>query len=254
MASTPSPAVPALDRAAVDRWRRSWDEVMAGFLPGAASLEAALPAVAEAVFGGAPRRVLDVGGGPGVFAERMADRWPGAHVGMVDLDPVLLALARAGAGGRIHVHRGDLESSWSGAVAADGPYDLLTIVMTMHYLAPERALAVYRAARAVLRPGGLMVVADLMPETGLAEVMGRLQPAAGEAAAGLAWTRWWAELTGQEPLRRLLDERRATFADRVPAEFAPPVEWHRSAARQAGFREAGVVWRWGAHAALAAVV
>ncbi|MEU4623280.1 methyltransferase domain-containing protein [Actinoplanes sp. NPDC023801] len=243
------PAALTLDRMTVDRWRRSWDEMMAGFLPGAASFEAALPVVAEALSGGVPRRVLDLGGGPGVFAERMAGFWPDADVGMIDLDPVLLALARAGTGGRIRVHRGDLESPWSGTVVADGPYDLVTVVMTMHYLAPEAARAVYRAARSVLRPGGLFIVADLMPESGLGVFADRLNP----SVAGPAWNRWWEELRCQESLQDLLDERRATFAGRTPAEFAPPEHWHRSAARQAGFGQAGVVWRWGAHAALAAV-
>ncbi|PWK48279.1 class I SAM-dependent methyltransferase [Actinoplanes xinjiangensis] len=247
MASSP-PAVPVLDRTAVDRWRRAWDEVMAGFLPGAASFEHVLPAVVEAVCGGAPRRILDLGGGPGVFAERMAGRWPGAEVAMMDLDPVLLALAGAGADGRVRVHRGDLTSSWCGEVGPDGPYDLLTIVMTIHYLTPGRALALYRAARSVLRPGGLLIVADLMPEAGLDRVTGSLPP-----AAGLAWERWWDEVRADGALRQLLDERRAVFAGRVPAEFTPPADWHRSAALRSGFEQAGVVWRWGAHAALAAI-
>ena len=256
MASLPhaSLAPPALDRTIAERWRGDWDRVMAGFLPAADGCEAATLTVAEAVCGGAPRRVLDLGGGPGVFAQRMAGRWPGAAVGLVDLDPVLLALAAVGAGDRVIVHRADLEASWSEAVAADGPYDLLTAVMTVHYLAPDRALALYRAARAVLRPGGLLVVADLMPEPGLPGVMARLHPAAGDAAAGLAWTRWWESVRADGSLRALMRQRQAIFGDRVPAEFTPPVDWHQAAARDAGFREAGVVWRWGAHAALAAVV
>ena len=247
------PPGPVLDRAAVDRRRATWNDVMAGFLPGADSCEAALLAVAEAVCGGAPARVLDLGGGPGVFAERMAARWPAAEVGLVDLDPVLLALAAAGVAGRVRLHPADLEAGWPAAVAAGGPYDLLTAVMTVHYLTPARALAFYRAARAVLRPGGLLVVADLMPEPGLDGVTARLHPAAGEAIAGLAWTRWWDDLRADDSLRYLMRQRQAIFADRVPAEFTPPVDWHRDAARTAGFDEAGVVWRWGAHAALAAV-
>ncbi|BEL06635.1 hypothetical protein Q0Z83_048260 [Actinoplanes sichuanensis] len=218
---------------------------MAGFLPGTASFEEMLPTVAEAVCGGCPRRILDLGGGPGVFAERMAARWPGADVAMIDLDPVLLALAHVAAGDRIRVHRGDLAAA---RALPDGPYDLLTIVMTIHYLAPEQALALYRAARSVLRPGGLLIVADLMPEPGLDRVTECLQPAAGPA-----WVGWWDGLHAEESLRPLLDERRSVFADRVPAEFAPPADWHRSAALSAGFGQAGVVWRWGAHAALAAV-
>ncbi|MDI6101693.1 class I SAM-dependent methyltransferase [Actinoplanes sp. NEAU-A12] len=255
MASTShaSWVVPVLDRAAVNRWRGAWDEVMAGFLPGADGCEAALLAVAEAVCGGAPGRVLDLGGGPGVFAERMAVRWPGAEVGLVDLDPVLLALAAAGTAGRVGVHRADLGAAWSEAVADGGPFDLLTTVMTIHYLPAEQALAFYRAARAALRPGGLLVVADLMPEPGLDGVTARLHPAADEAVAGMAWTRWWDGLRTHEPLRPLMRQRQAILGGRVPAEFTPSVDWHRHAARAAGFGEAGVVWRWGAHAALAAV-
>jgi trans-aconitate methyltransferase len=218
---------------------------MAGFLPGAASLEEALPAVVEAACAGCPRRILDLGGGPGVFAERMAGRWPGADVAMLDLDPVLLALADAGAGGRIRVHCADLAS---GRPLPGGPYDLLTMVMTIHYLSSEQALALYRAARTALRPGGLLIVADLMPEPGLDRVMAHLQPAAGPA-----WASWWGGLHAEESLRPLLDERRAIFAGRAPAEFAPPADWHRAAALDAGFDQAGVVWRWGAHAALAAI-
>jgi SAM-dependent methyltransferase len=164
-----------------------------------------------------------------------------------------LALAEAGTNGRIRIHQGDLEGSWSGLVAVNGPYDLLTVVMTIHYLRPERAMALYRAARTLLRTGGLLVIADLMPESGFAGVAGRLHPAVDEAVAELAWTRWWDELKADDALRSLLSERDRVFSGRVPAEFTPPVEWHRSAARQAGFGEGGVIWRWGAHAALAAV-
>ncbi|KHD77904.1 hypothetical protein MB27_08375 [Actinoplanes utahensis] len=233
--------------------RSGWDEVMAGFLPAAQSGEAAMLTVAEAVCGGPPRRVLDLGGGPGVFAERMATRWPAADVAVLDLDPVLLALAAAAAGDRLTLHRGDLEASWWADLAAAGPYDLITTVMTIHYLAADQARALYRAARALLSPGGLLVVADLMPEPALTGVMDRLHPAVDEAVAGLAWTRWWDQLRADASLEPLMSERASLLRDRVPAEFTPPVDWHRAAARDAGFGEAGVVWRWGAHAALAAV-
>ncbi|WP_229075787.1 trans-aconitate 2-methyltransferase [Actinoplanes sp. DH11] len=296
MASTSPPrTLPQLDPVAVDRWRRGWDEVMAGFLPGAASCEAAVLAVAEAVCGpgaerspdrgvgaspglgqvfdgggghgrafdggggaarafdggGGPARVLDLGGGPGVFAERMARRWPAATVGLVDLDPVLLALAAAGSPGRVTLHPADLAADWAATV--DGPYDLITAVMAVHYLPPGAARDLYRAARSALRPGGLLIVADLMPDPGLTGVMGRLHPAAGDAAAGLAWTRWWEEVRAEDMLAPALREREQIFARRVPAEFTPPVDWHRAAAHEVGFTESGIVWRWGAHAALAAV-
>src|SRR5688572_22889782 len=121
--SSPSPT---LDRARIAEWRHDWDAVMARFVPGLAAFEAALFAAAEAVRRGAPARVLDLGGGPGVLAERMARRWPRAEVGLVDLDPVLLALAEAALSGTVAVLEGDLSGpSWLAAARAGAPYDVV---------------------------------------------------------------------------------------------------------------------------------
>ena len=99
MASTSqsSSATGTFDREQIAQWRKDWDAVMAMFMPGLDSFEAALFTAAEAMCaGGAPARVLDLGGGPGILAERMLRRWPTAAMTLVDLDPVLLTLARAG--------------------------------------------------------------------------------------------------------------------------------------------------------------
>jgi SAM-dependent methyltransferase len=237
-----------------EQWRRSWDEVMEACLPGLGSFEETLIATTEAIVGSAPGAVLDLGGGPGLLAERLAARWPQADVCLLDLDPVLLLLARAAAPAGVTAHRGDLAGSdWPVEVAPRAPVDLVTIVMTLHYLAEDQARALYRRARAVLRPGGLLVVADLMPSDDLPSVMSALHPVADEAAAGLAWTRWWERMRAEPVLEPWLRERESVFAGRTPAEFTPPETWHRQAAREAGFREAGVVWRRGAHAAVCAI-
>ena len=234
------------------RWRTAWDEVMTGFVPGLPALEAAVGAATEAVLGRAPRRVLDLGGGPGVMAARMAARWPSAHVTMIDIDPVLLALARDAVPATVTVLDADLGGAgWTGP-AGDG-FDLATAVMTVHYLRPERIRAVYRRCREVLAPGGLLVVADMMPDDGLPSVMRALDPAPGEAAAELAWAQWWGEVAEAEQFAQLVAARTEVFRHRVPANFAGDVSWHRAAARAAGFREAGLLWRDGRHAALVAV-
>jgi SAM-dependent methyltransferase len=229
----------ALDSA---RWRARWDEVMTGFVPGLPSLE---DVIAHAA--GEPRRILDLGGGPGLFAERMAARWPGAAITMIDIDPVLLALARDGVPSTVSVLDADLASELPA-----GGYDLATAVMTVHYLRPERIRALYRRCRQALAPGGLLVVADLMPDEGLPSVMSALDPAPGEAAAELAWAQWWGEAASAPELARLMAERAEVFRHRPPANFAGSVSWHVAAARAAGFREAGILWRDGRHAAMAA--
>jgi SAM-dependent methyltransferase len=227
---------------------------MSGFVPGLASLEAASSAVTEAALGGPPARALDLGGGPGVLAERLAARWPMARVGLLDLDPVLLALAQAGVPNDVAVYAGDLaRPSWPAAVAQHAPADLVTVMMTIHYLSPDQAGALYRDARSVVRPGGLLIVADLMPDGGIPAVMSASYPVAAEAAAGLAWARWWDEIEAEPLLEPWMRERRVVFGDRPAAEFTPDARWHRDAARAAGFREAGVIWRWGPYAAVGAV-
>jgi hypothetical protein len=51
----------------------------------------------------------------------------------------------------------------------------------------------------------------------------------------------------------LVQQRTERFDHRKPAEFTPPAAWHCETAQAAGFTEAGVVWRRGTHAAIAAV-
>ena len=187
-----------------------------------------------------------------MLAERMARRWPTAAVTLLDLDPVLLALARHALGGEVRALDGDLSApDWVTHAGRD--HDLITAVMTLHYLPPDRVWACYAEARRSLAPGGLLVVADLMPDDGVPSVMSALDPAPDEAAAELAWAQWWSELEATRAIRPLLAERTALFGERPPAEFTAPVSWHITAARAVGFREAGIVWRSGRHAALAAV-
>ncbi|MFF5082111.1 class I SAM-dependent methyltransferase [Actinoplanes sp. NPDC000266] len=231
-----------------DRWRRTWDEVMTGFVPGMAGLESAIAATVEAVRGGSPRRCLDLGGGPGVLAERMSSRWPECRVAVVDLDPVLLSLARAAG---VAVIDADLDSaSWAGLTG--GGHDLITSVMTVHYLPPQAIRALYRRCRRVLAPGGLLVVADLMPDDGLPSVMRAMDPAPGDAAAEMAWVQWWNDLSEAGEFSALMAARADIFRNRTPANFAGNVAWHVAATREAGFTESGLIWRDGRHAALAA--
>jgi hypothetical protein len=112
---------------------------------------------------------------------------------------------------------------------------------------------VYAHARRCLAPGGVLIVADLMPDDGLPSLMRALDPGAGEAAAELAWAQWWNEIAEADDLRTHVRARGEVLRDRAPAEFTASAAWHIAAAREAGFTEAGVIWRCGRHAALAAV-
>ncbi|MGC5311515.1 class I SAM-dependent methyltransferase [Micromonospora zamorensis] len=252
MATTTGMPGTLLDPTQIVRWREAWSQVMEGFVPHLASLEETLCRVAETAGGRTPGRVLDLGGGPGLLAERMARRWADAEITLMDIDPVLLALARGALAGEVRALEGDLSSS-SWVDRTGGGYDLVTVVMTLHYLPLAQVRAFYDDARRCLTSGGLLIVADLMPDEGLPSLMNALNPAPNEVAAELAWAQWWSDIREMEELRPLLAQREAIFGNRLPAEFTAPASWHATAAREAGFDQAGILWRCGRHAALAAV-
>jgi SAM-dependent methyltransferase len=105
--------------------------------------EVAFAAIAE----GAPRRVLEVGGGPGELAERIG-RELGAEVVMVDSSPRMVELARArGVDARV----GDVQE----LPFADGEFDC-AVAAWMLYHVPDLDCGLSELKR-VLRPGGRLV-------------------------------------------------------------------------------------------------
>lgn len=105
--------------------------------------EVAFAAVTEA----APRRVLEVGGGPGELAARIGEEL-GAEVVMVDLSPRMVELARARG---VNAQVGDVQDLPFG----DGEFDC-AVAAWMLYHAPVLDRALAELAR-VLRPGGRLV-------------------------------------------------------------------------------------------------
>ncbi|WP_326556115.1 class I SAM-dependent methyltransferase [Micromonospora sp. NBC_01796] len=105
-------------------------------------------------------RVVDVGAGSGTGSLALARELPGSEIIAVDLSPEMLAHLRsradaAGLGERIRTVEADLDQPWPDL----GPTDVIWAAASMHHMAdPGRALA---SAYGALRPGGLLVVAEL---------------------------------------------------------------------------------------------
>ena len=125
--------------------------------------EATAPALVKAIGAGKLARVLDVGGGSGVYSIAFAQANPRLEALVLDLKPVL-AIARrhieaAGLEGRVKVRAGDLRKDTLGA-----GYDLVFISAICHMLGPDENLDLFRRCFDALAPGGRIVVKDFILE------------------------------------------------------------------------------------------
>lgn len=132
--------------------------------------EVAFQAVAEV----APLRVLEVGGGPGELAARIAAE-AGCDVTMLDISPRMVELAR---GRGVEAHVGDVQD----LPFEDGSFDCAVAAwMLFHVPDVDRGLA--ELAR-VLRPGGRLVAV-----TNALHHLAELRAIAGAAAWARVFTR-----------------------------------------------------------------
>ena len=143
-------------RIASDSFRRQgaeWDEAHALALPVEAVEQAVLAAV-----GPAPGRLLDIGTGTGRLLELLAPRLD-RGLG-VDASRAMLALARSRLAKAELAHCAVRQADMYRLPLPDGGFDTAILQMVLHY-AEDPAAAVTEAAR-VLRPGGRLLIVDLL--------------------------------------------------------------------------------------------
>ncbi len=257
-----SPTVAAApDRAWAEAWQESWDRQQEGYMPDREARLSALLDVVEAVAGPRPL-VLDLACGTGTISRRLLERFPDARSIAVDIDPALLTIARATLGDdeRVRFVRADLaDPAWVRGLP-ERPVDAVLTATALHWL-PEPVLGrIYRELAGIVRRGGAVANADQMdppdlPRLGaaLAAVEARRQDRV-RSDGRPDWDAWWDIASADPVIAEAVAERRALFGGtNHPAEFDPPSSWHTQALLDAGFAEAGVVWRSGAGAVVAAL-
>ncbi|WP_432832116.1 class I SAM-dependent methyltransferase [Dactylosporangium sp. CA-092794] len=244
-------------------WQESWDRQQEAFMPDREHRFTAMLDVVDAVLPDAAERsarILDLAGGTGSIALRALARFPSAEVTVADLDPALLAIADASLAGRATLVTADLrEAGWAERLPHRG-YDAVLTATALHWLTPQRLAELYRELTTVLRPGGVFVNADHMPDEALPDLSRRLvaradarRDARYATGAVLSWHDWWDRAALDPVLAPLVEQRHRLYSEPHSSEWLPPASWHLDALRAAGFAETGVVWRGGTDAAVAAV-
>ncbi|MGH3735871.1 MAG: class I SAM-dependent methyltransferase [Micromonosporaceae bacterium] len=249
--------VPEIDGEA---WQRSWDRQQESYLPDREERFGVLLDTVAAVTGGRTPTVLDLAGGTGSISLRVLRRFPDAHVTLLDIDPVLRAIARASLGERVTHRVADLrDPRWLDALP-HREYDAVLTATALHWLPDERLAELYGEIRHALRPGGVFVNADHMPDDGLPGLTERFgiqerrrREAVHAAGGALSWSAWWEAVAADPVLGPLLPERAALFGGEHSAEAFQPASWHAATLRTAGYAEAGLIWRGRRDAAVASV-
>jgi SAM-dependent methyltransferase len=119
---------------------------------------AALPDRQQRLASG-PARVLDLGCGTGASSVAIAELFPQVRVHGVDLDEASVTEARERAAGHQLSDRVSFSQADAAALTAGGDrYDLVCVFEALHDMADP--VAVLRAVRGLLAPGGAVLVAD----------------------------------------------------------------------------------------------
>lgn len=239
-------------------WVERWDRQQELYVPFREARFAvmfdALDALTELEgFTSAPT-VLDLACGPGAIGERLLRHRPEAQCTGVDIDPVLLHLARVVAqpfGDQFRIEERDLATATWASTFADNSFDVVTSSTALHWLDAEELRNVLAECARILRPGGLFFNADNLsfPTTqpGLQRIASHIDDGhqVNAAAGGTeTWKQWWDSARLDAELRQLCEARDLRFPPAADAESPPPsLDLYITLLGECGFIEAATIWQ-----------
>lgn len=241
-------------------WQDSWDRQQQTYMPDREHRFSTMLDVVEAVTSTDHPAILDLAGGTGSISLRALQRLPRATTTLVDVDPVLLTIARASLDERTDIVATDLRrETWTAALPRRD-YDAVLTATALHWINGDRLRELYREVHGVIRPGGVFINADHMGDPGLPNFSQRVEDWERERREAeytgdpaLSWEGWWQRLAGDPALGPLIEQRQRVFNSWHADDFTPTHDWHLEALRAAGFGEVGLIWRGLSDAAVVAV-
>jgi trans-aconitate methyltransferase len=148
-------------------WQDSWDRQQTAYMPDREHRFAAMLDVVEATNPDRAPSILDLAGGTGSISLRALERFPEATTTLVDVDPVLLTIARASLDPRSTVVSADLRLPGWVRELPSRPYDAVLTATALHWIDADRLAALYGEIRQLLRPDGVFINADHMVDPDL---------------------------------------------------------------------------------------
>jgi SAM-dependent methyltransferase len=235
-------------------WLRRWDDQQAGYVPEREERFTAMLDVLDELLP-ASFVALDIACGPGSISQRLLNRFPGAQVIAIDMDPVMVALGEGALGtfdGRLRWIEADLATSeWVDAVG-DVQVDAALSSTALHWLGAEPLARLYHDLGRMIRPDGVVLGADHMAFGPALPTFERLSRRAlddqwsDESFAGRGIEtaeQWWDALALEPAAAPALAARAELLASKRRNDSSPDFDAHVAALRDAGFREVGTVWQ-----------
>lgn len=241
-------------------WLQRWDAQQSNYLPDREHTLRLVLDIVEHLTGPAPR-LLDLGCGPGSLITRARQRFPMANLTGVDLDPFLLELARQGHPDSAAFIQADYcQDGWTAALPG-APFDAITSVSAVHYLAPAQLDPLLKALASHLRPGGVLVIADTVPLDPrslphLSQLAVALRPHLWNSEGsptGESWPEWWQSAHTEPAFENLLDQRAEALAAVTEPETDVTLPTLTIALATAGFTEAAPLHQSADHHIIAAI-
>ncbi|MFI6520322.1 class I SAM-dependent methyltransferase [Spirillospora sp. NPDC050679] len=249
----------ALDPTLAAAWLARWDRQQERYVADREERFAVIGDVlAEALAGRAAPLVVDLGCGPGSLSARLARRLPSAEIVGVDLDPLLLGLARAASPGAIRFAHADLSvPGWTERIGLAGrPVHAAVSTTALHYLPEETLARTYRELGTRMAPDGVFVNADNLTArrpriAALAAAVRRRRAVRAGTAVNPDWASWWRDVEAEPAFASLVAERKRWIG--AGADHEVSADRHAELLAEAGFAETGTVWQSGDDTVLVAV-
>jgi SAM-dependent methyltransferase len=240
----------ALDSTSLDQLIQRWDRQQELYVPYREDrFEVMATAIRVDQHLSSSPRVLDLACGPAAFSSRLFRHIPSAQYVGVDVDPVLLHLARHvgnGFDGRVEIHHLDLvDDAWSTGFDRHS-FDAVVSSTALHWLNPNELETVFHQVHILLRPGGMLLNADnLAYESTRWQYIAHTvddKHVSAPAPEQDNWASWWS--TARQELPDLCAQRDLRFPP-SEASDSPPPRWsvYRSALERSGFEHIDTLWQ-----------